>query len=46
MVVAGTGGVYLTRREKPMLVRPHFGLPLGQFDMKNVTVFVSLVFLL
>lgn len=38
MVAAGTGGVYLTKRDKPMLVRPHFGLSLSQFIMKNVIV--------
>lgn len=48
MVAAGTAGVYLTKRDKPVLVCPCFGLSLSQFDMKNITVkgVVSLVFLL
>lgn len=36
-MAAGTGGVCLTKRDKPMLVPPYFGLSLSQFDMKNVT---------
>lgn len=45
MVAAGTGDVYLTKRDKPMLVHPCFGLPFGQFDMENITVKAIICFL-